>query len=73
MKTITATAAQTEASRKDGQGDGELAAITNLSARRALARTEMATDHDPAYAAAYWNAYVATVELLAKTRKVGQR
>lgn len=55
-----------------GYTDGELAAITGLSARRALARTEMAADYDPTYADGYWQAYAATVALLAQTRKAAR-
>lgn len=74
MTAMTFTPSGTDdASRKAGSVDGELAAMTGLSARRALARTEMAKRYDPAYAATYWDAYVATVEFLAKTRKAIQR
>lgn len=53
----------------DGYTDGELAAYTGLSARRALARFEMALDYDAMYANGYWEAYANTAADLAQIRK----
>ncbi|WP_329126198.1 hypothetical protein [Streptomyces sp. NBC_01353] len=67
MSIETFTSASTgegDKSWDDGFIDGELAAISGLSARRALARHEMANDHDPMYAAAYWESYARTCDYL---------
>ncbi|MER6249428.1 hypothetical protein [Streptomyces griseorubiginosus] len=41
-----------------GHSDGELAAITRLSSRRAHARAAMAEPYDPAYAAGYIDGFI---------------
>lgn len=45
-------------SYQQGFTDGELAAITLLSSRRAHARAAMAHPYDPAYAAGYIDGYL---------------
>ncbi|MGS2592079.1 hypothetical protein [Streptomyces hebeiensis] len=64
MTTMTIAPAGTGDNADDrweaGYTDGELAAITGLTERRARARAEMADDHDPLYAAGYWDGYLHT-------------
>jgi hypothetical protein len=45
-------------SYNDGLIDGELAAITKLPARRAMARAAMADQYDPLYAQGYADGYL---------------
>lgn len=47
-----------EQSFNAGYLDGELAAMTGLSSRRATARIEMAADYDPMYAQGYSDGYL---------------
>ena len=46
-----------------GYSDGELAAITKLSSRRAHARAAMADDYDPLYAQGYIDGYLHQIQV----------
>ncbi|MFE6126682.1 hypothetical protein ACFQ6Q_00195 [Streptomyces sp. NPDC056437] len=68
MSTLTVASAATDPADNSfdtGYTDGELAATTGLSDRRARARIEMAEDYDPLYAAGYWHGYEHTASVLA--------
>ena len=48
-----------------GHSDGELAAITKLSSRRAHARAAMADEYDPLYAQGYIDGYLHEIQVTA--------
>ncbi|CAK7288600.1 hypothetical protein [Streptomyces misionensis] len=53
----------------DGYTDGELAAITGLSSRRAHARAAMADAYDPLYAQGYIDGYLHAIQVKAAIAK----
>ncbi|MGY5127367.1 hypothetical protein [Streptomyces nigrescens] len=55
-----------------GYLDGELAAITGLPARRAMARASMADQHDPLYAQGYADGYLNATAVNAALRQTGK-
>ena len=55
-----------------GYFDGELAAITKLPARRAMARASMADQHDPLYAQGYADGYLNATAVNAALRQSGK-
>lgn len=57
-----------------GYTDGELDAFSRLAPHYTRARAEMAEDHDPLYAAGYWNGYEhQTAVLQAEEEKAAAR
>lgn len=52
-----------ENSYNDGMLDGQLAAITHLSSRRAHARAAMADQYDPLYAQGYIDGYLHAIQV----------
>jgi hypothetical protein len=54
----TTTTNPDDPSYRDGRLDGELAAITRLSSRRAHARASMAAPYDQAYADGYMDGFL---------------
>lgn len=59
---------QPENSYDTGHTDGELAAITGLSSRRAHARASMAHPYDPLYAGGYIDGYLHQIQVNAALR-----
>ncbi|MER6092501.1 hypothetical protein [Streptomyces bluensis] len=53
---------QPKTSYDQGLIDGELAALTKLPARRAIARAAMAEQYDPLYAQGYSDGYLAGIQ-----------
>lgn len=54
----TTTTSPDDPSYRDGRLDGQLAAITRLSSRRAHARAAMAAQYDRAYADGYMDGFL---------------
>ncbi|MGW4270795.1 hypothetical protein ACWEGQ_00155 [Streptomyces seoulensis] len=59
----TQTSSPNGNSYDDGYTDGELAAITQLPARRAHARANMADDYDPLWAQGYIDGYLHQIQV----------
>lgn len=73
MTTMTFAPADTDdeqpkTSYDAGLLDGELAAVSRLSSRRAHARAAMADDYDPLYAQGYMDGYLHQTEVNAAHR-----
>jgi hypothetical protein len=60
------------ASYKDGHTEGELAAITKLPARRAMARVSMAEEFDPLWADGFADGYLHQIEVTHALAEKGQ-
>lgn len=55
-----------------GYFDGEIAAITQLPARRVMARAAMAEQHDPLYAQGYSDGYLHAIAVNNTLRQTGK-